>query len=66
VKKKRIVKKRIVVKKRFVAKHLSETFEKIKKGKKREIILTGLRHLLFLSHTIFQNTKKSAIKPQSK
>jgi len=52
--KKRIVKKKIVVKKRFVAKHLSETFEKIKKGEEREIILTGLRHLLFLSHTIMK------------
>jgi hypothetical protein len=39
--------------KRFVAKHLSETFEKIKKGEQREIILTGLRHLLFLSHILF-------------
>jgi hypothetical protein len=36
--KNRIVKKRIVVKKRFVAKHLSETFEKIKKGEEIEII----------------------------
>ena len=43
--KKRIDKKRIVVKKkkRFVAKHLSETFEKIKKGEKREIIVTWSR-----------------------
>jgi ribosomal protein S19 len=52
--KKRIVKKRIVVKKRFVAKHLLETFEKIKKGEEREIIVTWLRHLLFLSHTIMK------------
>ena len=41
--KKRIVKKRIVVKKRFVAKHLSETFEKIKMGEEREIIVTWSR-----------------------
>jgi small subunit ribosomal protein S19 len=41
--KNRIVKKRIVVKKRFVAKHLSETFEKIKKGEEREIIVTWSR-----------------------
>ena len=41
--KKRIVKKRIVVKKRFVAKHLSETFEKIKKGEERELIVTWSR-----------------------
>ena len=41
--KKRIVKKRIVVKKRFVAKHLSETFDKIKKGEEREIIVTWSR-----------------------
>jgi ribosomal protein S19 len=41
--KKRIVKKRIVVKKRFVAKHLLETFEKIKMGEEREIIVTWSR-----------------------
>jgi len=35
--------KKIVVKKRFVAKHLSETFEKIKMGEEREIIVTWSR-----------------------
>jgi ribosomal protein S19 len=43
VKKKKELSKKIVVKKRFVAKHLLETFEKIKMGEEREIIVTWSR-----------------------
>ena len=60
--KKRIVKKRIVVKKRFVAKHLSETFEKIKMGEEREIIVTwsptSTIILLMVGHTISIHNEK--------
>ena len=57
--KNRIVKKRIVVKKRFVAKHLSETFEKIKKGEEIEIILTWNKRRKIEMKSRIQEKRKS-------